>query len=83
VPTVLSRPRGEERSVHLPWPGTTSSSRERVPRAGSRDYEASSESSTPDRRLSMEVEDGGVQRIWGWKFNVTRETSNAEDRYWA
>jgi hypothetical protein len=48
VPTVVSNPRDEEAPVHLSLPSTTSSSKERVPRAGSSDCDAHSKSSTPN-----------------------------------
>jgi hypothetical protein len=82
VPKVVSNQGEEERPVCLPWPGTSSSSRERIPRAGSTDYDAHSESSTPVRRLSEEVKKDGVKNIWGREAKAVKEMPDEGDGYW-
>jgi hypothetical protein len=84
VPTVVGTTRDGEHPDHLARPGTNSSSRERVSRAGSSDYDAHSESSTPTQGfqgLSKEKKDGIVQKVWGKKPRSLKDTSDAQDRY--
>jgi hypothetical protein len=83
VPTVVINTRDEEHSVHLPRPSTNSSSRERIPRAGSSDYDAHSESSTPIQRMSEETKEGIFEKVWGKKSRSVKDAPNVQDSDWS
>jgi hypothetical protein len=82
VPTFVSNARDDKHPARPPWPNTTASSQECVPRAGSSDYDAHSESSTSDQALSPEKKNSILKKVFGRKPRAEKDTQNTEDRYW-